>query len=390
MLLEASLSREALAEEGKRCRNCNKNVWAIWRCRDCFQGSPMCRQCFRLYHRENPFHRIERWNGNFFQPAELFEVGIHLLVRHHAGEHLCETLTAQQRFLEILEMKKDDAEQEKINSKIPAPSPGPSPAYMSSPATDVEMESENEMTPQQTSYEKKSDEQFFRYLNNLRDDCGEQSMEGNEQEVEDEVEEEEEEPIENEYIAQIFEATNDTGPGPSTFAGLPSAIVGNYVRVVHTNGIHNIAMLTCNCGGEDSLPCKLVAAGLLPASFKRIRTLFTTQLLDHFRLCNLELKASAYQFYHLLQRLTNPMAPMEVVNLYREFRRMSRIWRWMKRLKWAGISHSGKKVSDVPAGQLTVFCPACPQPGINIPDDWKDDKNRSVFQIICYTYLYKY
>src|ERR1700735_3253399 len=28
--------------------------------------------------------------------------------------------------------------------------------------------------------------------------------------------------------------------------------------------------------------------------------------------------------------------PAAVVDLYNEFRRMSRLWRWMKKLKWAG------------------------------------------------------
>jgi hypothetical protein len=70
------------------------------------------------------------------------------------------------------------------------------------------------------------------------------------------------------------------------------------------------------------------------------------------------------------------MEPASVVNLYREFRRMSRIWRWMKRLKWAGYGNNNKMASDVSPGELSVFCPACPQPGINLPENWKDDHAR--------------
>ena len=138
------------------------------------------------------------------------------------------------------------------------------------------------------------------------------------------------------------------------------------------------------------LPNDLIAARLLPTSFERIRTLFTAQLLDHSRLCNLELKSSAYHYYHLLQRITNPMEPAKVVNLYREFRRMSRIWRWMKRLKWAGYGNTERPASEVTAGKLTVFCPACPQPGINIPDNWKEDPARYVSyseKIILFTFF---
>ena len=103
-----------------------------------------------------------------------------------------------------------------------------------------------------------------------------------------------------------------------------------------TNGIHDVAMVSCECRGPDNLPFELLAARLLPTSFNWIKTLFTAQLLDRFRLSNLELKVSAYQFYQLLCCLTQPTAPAEVADLYREFRRMSRIWCWMKRLKWAG------------------------------------------------------
>jgi hypothetical protein len=141
MLLEASFSHEVLAEEDKKCRHCNIGVWAVWRCRDCSQGSRMCHGCIRMYHQQNPFHRIEHWNGNFFRPADLWEVGIHLLVWHHIGTPLCDTLIAQQQFLENLEKKKDDTEQESLNSRTPAPES----AYTHSPAQDVEMENENDM-----------------------------------------------------------------------------------------------------------------------------------------------------------------------------------------------------------------------------------------------------
>lgn len=156
----------------------------------------------------------------------------------------------------------------------------------------------------------------------------------------------------------------------------PAFLAGSKARVVHSNGLHYILMVTCRCRGEDVVPLDLFAAQLLPASFKRIKTLFTAQVLDMFRLCNLELKASAYQFYQLLRRLTLPMAPADVDNLYREFRRMTRLWRWMKKLKWAGYADGAKSVKDVKPGELTIFCPACPQPGINIPDNWKDDSAR--------------
>lgn len=55
---------------------------------------------------------------------------------------------------------------------------------------------------------------------------------------------------------------------------------------------------------------------------------------------------------------------------------MSRLWRWMKKLKWAGYAGNMKRSNEVGAGELAIFCPACPQPGINLPEDWKDDTAR--------------
>lgn len=103
-------------------------------------------------------------------------------------------------------------------------------------------------------------------------------------------------------------------------------------------------------------------------------------MLDYFRLCNLELKASAYQFYQLLRRITLPMAPAQVVNLYNEFRRTTRIWRWLKRLKWNGFGHNWHNPMDVQPGELAIYCPACPQPGINLPENWKEDPDRFLYR----------
>lgn len=47
---------------------------------------------------------------------------------------------------------------------------------------------------------------------------------------------------------------------------------------------------------------------------------------------------------------------------------MSRQWRDLKYRKWHGFGHETDR--EPSTGDLALFCPACPQPGINIPDDW--------------------
>ena len=43
----------------------------------------------------------------------------------------------------------------------------------------------------------------------------------------------------------------------------------------------------------------------------------------------------------------------------------------------SGLGHDTKV--EVQPGSLAIFCPACPQPGINLSEDWKNDERRCVF-----------
>ncbi|KAF9045096.1 hypothetical protein BJ165DRAFT_1346802 [Panaeolus papilionaceus] len=150
------------------------------------------------------------------------------------------------------------------------------------------------------------------------------------------------------------------------------------MRIVHTNGFHRVRVLTCRCHGSDMEVQDLVACHLMPTSFDSIRTLFTTHILDFARLANLELYASAYQVNELLCRLTQSLGWTMTDSLYHELRRMLRIHRWMKKLKWASFCHSGHPLKPA-AGQFTIFCPACPQPGINLPDNWETDADNYIY-----------
>jgi hypothetical protein len=47
--------------------------------------------------------------------------------------------------------------------------------------------------------------------------------------------------------------------------------------------------------------------------------------------------------------------------------RVSRQWRNLLDLKRAGLAHD--PTIDCKDGGLAVFCPSCPQPGINVSED---------------------
>src|ERR1700682_1767921 len=148
----------------------------------------------------------------------------------------------------------------------------------------------------------------------------------------------------------------------------PISLTGvDEICVVHTNGVHALPVILCECHGKDELLSDIEYAGFLPTSFTRVSTLFTNAVLDDFRIANLECKVTIYQYWQRLRRITSPMTPSQVPNRYKELGHMSRIWRWMKKLKWAGFAQRPeRKAGDVRDGELTIFCPACPQPGINI------------------------
>ena len=377
VICQALLAREALPDENL----CFKCVTAMgkWRCIDCIAGHLLCRGCMRHAHFPNPFHRIECWNGIYFRAAALWEVGVYLSLRHHQTPTVCANLKWQSRVLEILQEQKDqhdplENEPPPVHTSFSGPVPDPEP--MSDPERDAA-----------------NDSSIMRMLDQMLEGANPDSI--LEEDDEAEGHDLEAEVGDNDvgaaagfqtYIQQPNDWPN-TGyiPAANVTPEAPrqDALNNQYVWVVHTNGIHHIALVSCTCRGQQNIIDDLFYAQMVPVSFERVRTLFTTAVLDRFRLSNLEMKSSAYQFFQMLRRLTKPMNPASVVNLYHELRRLSRLWRWVKKLKWAGYGQEDPNDTFEPRpGELALFCPACPQEGINLPETWKEDENRWVYQWI--------
>ncbi|KAG6819829.1 hypothetical protein H0H93_008178 [Arthromyces matolae] len=56
---------------------------------------------------------------------------------------------------------------------------------------------------------------------------------------------------------------------------------------------------------------------------------------------------------------------------YDEFLRVVRQYRHLKMLKRSGRGHDNEGIAATKPGECAVVCPACPQPGQNLPKDWK-------------------
>jgi hypothetical protein len=58
-------------------------------------------------------------------------------------------------------------------------------------------------------------------------------------------------------------------------------------------------------------------------------------------------------------------------NRYKQLLRASRQWRDLKSRMKSGLGHASEQEKSQD-GSFAIFCPTCPQPGFNLPDNWKD------------------
>jgi hypothetical protein len=84
------------------------------------------------------------------------------------------------------------------------------------------------------------------------------------------------------------------------------------MTAVDCRGVFDVEVLFCACSDRRSRDEQLLMAGLFPASFKQIETLFTFAVLDNFLTDNLECKTTAQQYYSKLQCMTSSMFPDHV------------------------------------------------------------------------------
>ena len=124
---------------------------------------------------------------------------------------------------------------------------------------------------------------------------------------------------------------------------------------------------------------QFLLSGLYPASTEKTRTVFTFRVLTDYNLNNLETKATAGKYYEKLRRLTSNLFPHHVPDRYRELMSVARQWRDLKLRQRAGFAYGPDQ--DIPPGGLVLFCPACPQPGVNLPKNWKADEEQSALSL---------
>ncbi|KAL0565660.1 hypothetical protein V5O48_016361 [Marasmius crinis-equi] len=208
-----------------------------YRCKDCFMGDMVCKKCCARRHWDNPFHRVEKWNGQMFEQKALADIGVTIMLNHFSG--YC---------------------------------PKPRPSYQ-------------------------------------------------------------------------------------------------HLLVFHTNGIHRVNILFCDCEKRTDEWRQLMRRGLYPRNLRtgRISTVATFQYLDSLHMHTLTTKGSIYDFYRALEKITNNTG----LALPK-----SRSGRGQAEEEWSDDKEEEE-------GALALRCPSCPHPGINLPADWKQRAKGAMSLVLC-------
>ncbi|KAJ3529367.1 hypothetical protein NMY22_g9027 [Coprinellus aureogranulatus] len=59
---------------------------ALYRCLTCFSQGIVCQECMTCSHAGNPLHRVQKWNGTYFENCTLKSLGLRMQLGHPAGE----------------------------------------------------------------------------------------------------------------------------------------------------------------------------------------------------------------------------------------------------------------------------------------------------------------
>jgi hypothetical protein len=173
--------------------------------------------------------------------------------------------------------------------------------------------------------------------------------------------------------------------------------------IIDNNGFHEVGVDFCACGNTLATHVdQLLQARLFPATVSEPRTALTFNTLKTFELLSYESKASVFEFYSTLSRLTdntgtrrpkvritNFRLGLVFVDKYAEkdrypiFLRVVREWRHLKMMKRAGRGHDPGGIAATALGECALLCPACPHLGKNMAPGWEDAPENERYMLAC-------
>ncbi|KAG1741401.1 hypothetical protein EDD22DRAFT_786709, partial [Suillus occidentalis] len=142
--------------------------------------------------------------------------------------------------------------------------------------------------------------------------------------------------------------------------------------VLDINGVHSVAVDFCGCKTAQSPPTQLLRVWWFPATSLHPKTAATFRLLHHFQILTFESKASAFECWQTLSRLSDNSGINRPKDRYEALLQMIKEWQNLTLLKRFGHGHDPEGISATQPGSCAVLCPACPQPRKNLPQGWED------------------
>ncbi|KAK7028210.1 hypothetical protein VNI00_014900 [Paramarasmius palmivorus] len=144
--------------------------------------------------------------------------------------------------------------------------------------------------------------------------------------------------------------------------------------VVDIDSLQEVDVYFCMCQPQEVVGDhwqQLMRYELFPATSTQPHTAFTFRLLRFFHTLTLQGKINIYDYYILIENRMDGAKIAPQKDRYEAFRRVVREWRYLKMLKRGGAGIKFHSLVDIQRGELAPRCPACPIPGVNLPDDWQ-------------------
>jgi hypothetical protein len=383
-------------ENETTCTKCRIGQ-AVWRCLDCSNKNPTCVLCCRESHKQYLFHRIEKWNGRFYQKGALWQVGVKIFLGHN-GEPCLRSTAALTGIGECIGGSQNENGYilEEVSAQF-----GISPTDVLEKISEALQHSTGSMTSVErevltasaakaglgvldlltvlTEAVSKHAEADAAALQSDSDEAAATAEAAGEKVTgdgvsvgcvleddiggdEDDWEDEDDRPTKGDIPRFL------PRPPPTDRCGNP------FLTVVHVNGFHSLPVVWCSCAERiNDQDQQLLEQYLYPASYDRIKTVFTFECLDDHRYEYLECKSSHYQYHNKLRRWTCPESPDAAPNRYKELCRVARQWRNLKYRKWFWLLHNEKGKR----GEMALFCAACPQDGVNLGPGWEAEQEKN-------------
>ncbi|KAI0697693.1 hypothetical protein BC835DRAFT_1269999 [Cytidiella melzeri] len=155
--------------------------------------------------------------------------------------------------------------------------------------------------------------------------------------------------------------------------GTPCASTVNVARdicVVNLRGVQQAMVRFCGCCKNGQVPradyTQLLDAGLWPATWKKVMTVFSLNVLDSFQRLSTQGNVTAQDFLTCLVCQMDGVLPHTVKDCYREFLSATREYQFIKLCMCKGVQPS----PELGYGSLATLCPACPHIDIDISPKW--------------------